>query len=143
MDELKSQLETHLSAAAKEIQAGGGNSTILHFESLAAQLLPVIGPESFQSLLSRSLHMTSQRFPWLAMDLKEWDHTNRFSGLQANLDSRNAAEAGEAGAVLLTTFVETLVKLLDVPVVTNVLRAAWGNDIAQRWTGVDDGGSAS
>ncbi len=139
MDELKSQLETHLSAAAKEIQAGGGNSTILHLESLAAQLLPVIGHESFQSLLNRSLHMTSRRFPWLAMDLKEWDHTKRFSGLQANLDSRNATEAGEAGAVLLTTFVETLVKLLDVPVVTNVLRAAWGNDIVQRWTGVDDG----
>jgi hypothetical protein len=75
------------------------------------------------------------------MDLKEWDHSHRFSGLQANLDSRNTAEAGEAGAVLLTTFVETLVKLLDVPVVTNVLRAAWGDDIAQRWIGRDEGGS--
>ena len=138
MEELKSQLETHLGMAAAEIRAGGGNSTILHFEALAGQLLPVLGDESFQSLFSRSLHLTSRRFPWLAMDLKEWDHTNRFSGLQANLDSRNATEAGAAGVVLLTTFVETLVKLLDVPIVTNVLRAAWGNDIVQRGSGTED-----
>jgi hypothetical protein len=143
VEELKTQLEIHLSAAAKEIQVGGGNSTILHLETLAAQLLPVIGNESFQSLFSRSLHMTSRQFPWLAMDLKEWDHTNRFSGLQANLGSRNASEAGAAGAVLLTTFVETLVQLLDVPIVTNVLRAAWGNDIAQRWTGFEGDATAS
>jgi hypothetical protein len=32
-------------------------------------------------------------------------------------------EAGEAGAVVLNAFVATLVKLLDVPIVTIVLRA--------------------
>lgn len=135
MDELKSPLETHLSAAAKEIKVGGRNSTILHFESLAAQLIPIIGPESFRSLLRRSLHMTRRRFPWLALDLEEWGHTNPFSGLHANLDSRNAAEADEACAILLITFVETLVKLVGVTVVTSLSRAAWGGDIAQRWTG--------
>lgn len=142
MEKLKTQLKTHLSVAAGQKQADGGNTTIRHFEALAAQLLPVIGDDSFQSLLSRSLHLTSRRFPWLAMDLKEWDHTNRFSGLQANLDSRDVAEASAAGAVLLTTFVETMVALLDVPIVTNVLRAAWGKDIAQRWTGRDDAGGS-
>lgn len=139
MEELKTQMETHFLAAAVQTQASGDNTTILHLEALASQLLPVIGEDSFQSLLNRSLHLTSRRFPWLAMDLKEWDHTNRFSGLQANLDSRNRTEASAAGAVLLTTFVETMVALLDVPIVTNVLRTAWGDDIAQRWTGINDG----
>ena len=138
MEALKLQLQAHLSAASADVQPGSRNSTILHLEALAAQLLPIIGNNSFQSLLSRSLHLTSRDFPWLAMDLKEWDHTNRFSSLQTNFESKTAAEAVAAGATLLTTFVETLVELLDVPVVTNVLRAAWGGDILQRWPGTED-----
>jgi hypothetical protein len=108
------------------------NYTIELWEALAARLVPIIGAEGFQSLLDRSLHMTSTTFPWLAIDLIVWDHSEFFSGLKANLSQRTPAEASSGGLALLLTFVETLVALLDVEVVSNILRSAWGDHVVQR-----------
>ena len=133
MDKLTAQLQEQLHACVAQTPAEAIDFTIGLWEDLAARLIPVIGDDGFRSLLQRSLHLTSKIFPWLAMDLRAWDHSARFSGLRANLHCRSPGEAAAAGLALLTTFVETLVALLGVPVVSNILRSAWGDHIVQRW----------
>ena len=133
MDKLTAQLQEQFLASAAKTPAEAVDFAIGLWEALAARLIPVIDDDGFRSLLERSLHLTSKKFPWLAMDLNAWDHSKRFSGLRANLHCRNPGEAAAAGLALLTTFVETLVALLGVPLVTNVLRSAWGDQIVQRW----------
>jgi hypothetical protein len=132
MDKLAAQLQEQLLAKEAQTPEEAVDITIGLWEALAARLVPIIGGDGFQSLLERSLHMTSPDFPWLAMDLHAWDHSQRFSGLRANLNCRHPSEAAAGGLALLVTFVETLVALLDVPVVSNILRAAWGEHIGQR-----------
>jgi hypothetical protein len=133
MDRLTAQLQEQLLASAAQTPAEAVDFTIGLWEALAARLIPIIGDDGFRSLLQRNLHLTSKVFPWLAMDLSAWDHSERFSGLRANLRCRNPGEAADAGLALLTAFVETLVALLGVPVVSNLLRSAWGDHIVQRW----------
>ncbi len=133
MDKLTTQLQEQLLASAGQTPAEAVDFTIGLWEALAARLIPIMGDDGFRALLQRSLHLTSKTFPWLAMDLSAWDHSKRFSGLRANLHCRNPGEAAVASLALLTTFVETLVALLGVPVVSNLLRSAWGDHIVQRW----------
>ena len=138
MEQLTAQLREQLLASAAQTPEGAVDFTIGLWEALAARLVPIIGDDGFRSLLARSLHLTSKNFPWLAMDLSAWDHSDRFSGLRANLNCRNPGEAAAAGLALLTTFVETLVALLDVPLVSNILRSAWGDHFVQRWSSSSD-----
>lgn len=133
MEKLTAQLHEQLLASAARTPAEAVDFTIGLWEALAARLIPIINDDGFRSLLERSLHLTSKTFPWLAMDLSARDHSKRFSGFKANLHSRNPGEAAAAGLALLTTFVETLVALLGVPLVTNLLRSAWGDHVLQRW----------
>ena len=126
------QLQEQLLASAAQTPEEAVDFTIGLWEALAACLIPIIADDGFRSLLERSLHLTSKTFPWLAMDLRVWDHSKRFSGLRANLNCRNSGEAAAAGLALLTTFIETLVAFLGVPLVSNLLRAAWGDHIVQR-----------
>ena len=133
MEKLTAQLQQQLLASAAQTPAEAVDFTIWLLEALAARLIPIIDDDGFRSLLERSLHLTSKTFPWLAMDPSARDHSKRFSGLKANLYSRSPGEAAAAGPALLTIFVETLVALLGVPLVTNVLRSAWGDHVPQRW----------
>ncbi len=125
MENLKAQLHKQIFADALQTPEGVVDTILRLWEALAVQLVPIIGDDGFQSLLDRCLHLTSKQFPWLAMNLHAWDHSDRFSGLRENFNSRNPDEAAAAGLALLTSFIETLVQLIDVPLVSNVLRAAW------------------
>jgi hypothetical protein len=125
MEKLTVQLLEHIRDNALPGPDDAVDSSIRMWEALAAQLIPVVGADGFQSLYDRCIHLTSKRFAWLAMDLGSWDHSARFSVLRDNLNSRHPAEAATAGLALLTTFIETLVELVGAPLVGNVLRAAW------------------
>jgi len=127
MGGLTAQLEQQISFITRVTPEETVNSMISSWEALAGCLVPVIGDTGFRSLLDRSLHLTSRSFPWLAMDLSAWDHSDRFSSLRDSLGSQPASEVALGGLALLTTFVETLIELIDVPLVTNLLRAAWGD----------------
>ena len=132
MEKLTARLREQILASAPKEPDEAVGATIGLWEALAARLVPIIGDDGFRSLLDRSLHLTSKCFPWLAMDLSVWDHSDRFSGLRDNLNSRSAVEAAAAGLALLTTFVATLVELIDEPLVSDMLNSAWGNPVVQR-----------
>ena len=132
MEKLTAQLQEQLLVIAAQPPKEAVDFMIRSWEALAARLTPIIGDDGFQSLLERSLHLTSKNFSWLVMDLGAWDHSKRFSALKTNLNCRTPSEAAAAGLALLTTFVETLVVLLGVPLASNVLRSAWGDHIVQR-----------
>jgi hypothetical protein len=132
MEKLTEQLRQQISASAPQTPEGAVATTISLWDALAKTLVPIIGDDSFRSLLERSLHLNGKNFPWLVLDMRTWDHSDRFSGLRDNLNSRDPVEAADAGLALLTTFVETLVELIDVPLVSNILRSAWGDHIIQR-----------
>lgn len=85
MEKLTAQLQEQLLASVAQTPAEAVDFTIRLWEALAARLMPVIGDDGFRSLLYRSLHLTSNIFPWLAMDLRSWDQPERFSVLRANL----------------------------------------------------------
>jgi len=132
MENLLAHLEQQVFANAVLTSEEVVDAMIGAWESLAARLVPVIGNEDFRSLLDRSLHLTSIQFPWLAMDLSVWDHSSRFSSLRDSFNSQPSSELALGGLALLTSFVKTLVELIGVPLVSNILRSAWGDHIVQR-----------
>lgn len=132
MEKLAEQLRRLTFATPPQAPEVAVATTIRLWEALAVILVPIIGVGSFRSLLDRSLHLNGKTFPWLALDMRTWDNADRFSGLRDSLNSRHPTEAASASLALLTTFVETLVGLIGVPLVTNVLRLAWGDHIIQR-----------
>ena len=132
MNKLTAQLQEQFLASAAQTPQEAVDFMIGLWEALAACLIPITADDGFRSLFERSLHLTSKTFPWLAINLGAWDRSKRFSGLRANLDCQNSDEAAAAGFALLTTFVETLVALLGAPLVSNVLRSAWGDHVIQR-----------
>ncbi|MES2534823.1 MAG: hypothetical protein V4632_03025 [Pseudomonadota bacterium] len=104
--------------------------TIDLLERLAAELISIIGDGGFQSLYSRSVHLTSASFPWMLKNHPSQQPDARFAGLQAALEERNFTEAGEASIALLTTFIDILALLIGELLTTSILRSAWGDDVS-------------
>ncbi len=101
------------------------------WESLALELIAIIGEEGFQSMYARSAHLNSVAFPWLLLDHVTQISASRFAGLQISLENRNLtapAEANEASKALLITFVDILALLIGDPLTTSILQAAWIDD---------------
>jgi hypothetical protein len=98
------------------------------WEKLAVQLVSIIGEGGFQSLYSRSLHLTSLTFPWIAGNHPP-QTASRFADLKINLEGRDSAEAAEANIALLITFIDILALLIGEVLTTSILRSAWGNDV--------------
>lgn len=94
------------------------------WERLAAELISIIGESGFQSLYSRSVRLTSARFPWLALS-RASETDAPFAGLTASLDKQNLTDASEASIALLVTFIDTLSVLIGDGVTNGVLHAAW------------------
>jgi hypothetical protein len=97
------------------------------WERLASELTSIIGEGGFQSLYTRSAHLTCVTFPWMVLS-HPWQRT-RFSDLKISLEGRDITEASEASITLLTTFVDILALLIGELLTTNILRSAWGDDV--------------
>jgi hypothetical protein len=104
------------------------DTTIHLWERFAAELILIIGEGGFQSLYSRSLHLTGATFPWMTAEHATQPAESRFAGLRASLAGRDAKEAGEASIALLATFIDILSVLIGELLTTRILRSAWGDD---------------
>jgi hypothetical protein len=102
--------------------------TISLWERLAAKLISIIGEGGFQALYSRSIHLTSVTFPWIALGDQPQAGDSRFSGLKTRLEGQDLAHAGEASITLMVTFIDTLALLIGELLTTSILRSAWGDD---------------
>ena len=95
---------------------------------LASELVSIIGEGGFQSLYSRSIHLTSATFPWMERNLPSQKTDSRFAGLKMSLEGRDFTEAGEGSITLLITFIDILTMLIGELLTTSILRSAWGDD---------------
>lgn len=98
------------------------------WERLAIELVAIIGEGGFQSLYSRSVHLTSAAFPWMVCS-HPWQRTDaRFADLKIGFEGRDSAQACEASIALMTTFIDILAVLIGELLTTSILRSAWGDD---------------
>jgi hypothetical protein len=102
-------------------------ASLLLWERLAQQLVPVIGERGFASLYARSLHRAGAQFPLLASAVQRADD-DTFPALAARLAGHNPVEAGAACAGLLIIFTDTLIVLIGELLTNSILRKAWGDD---------------
>jgi hypothetical protein len=106
--------------------------TIRLWQSIASELIPIIGEDGFAALYSRSLHVTRSTFPWLnATGQKPQQADLQFIALKASLEARTSAESVEVGAALLFTFTDILASLIGESLTTGILRAAWGDHASE------------
>lgn len=102
--------------------------TLHLWDRLTAELVSIIGEGGFQSLYSRSLHLTSKTFPWIVLDPPSQEMDSRFASLKTNLEGRDSKEASEASIALLSIFIDILSSLIGELLTTSILRSAWGDD---------------
>jgi hypothetical protein len=82
------------------------------WHQMATRLAPVIGTRGVDAILRRSLHLTSNSFPWLATAEEHADSTAPLISFRACLDASEPAAAAEASYALLVTFTELLATLI-------------------------------
>jgi hypothetical protein len=104
------------------------DTTIALWERLAIELIAIIGEGGFASIYSRSVHLVSADFPWLAPCRSAQQNDTRFASLRMSLEARGAGEAHEASITLLNAFIGILDTLIGVLLTRSLLRSAWGDD---------------
>jgi len=94
------------------------------WQQTAGQLEPVIGARGVDVLFSRALHLTSRRFPWLP-SAADGNNVAPLEVLQTCLAGRSAAEARDAGEMLLLTFTGLLAGMVGQSLTARMLGASW------------------
>jgi hypothetical protein len=104
------------------------DASLLLWERLTLELVPIIGEHGFASLYSRSLHRACAQFPLLASSVQKADDET-FPMLAARLTGHDQAEAASACAGLLIIFTDTLILLIGELLTHSILSKAWGVDV--------------
>lgn len=108
--------------------------TLQLWQSLAAELIPIVGEDGFAMLYTRSLQLTRSNFPWLAMGVQEEHALPKahapFALLITSLQDQ-PAEAVDASRSLLITLTNILAALIGEPLTNGILGAAWGDDASE------------
>lgn len=100
--------------------------TLQLWETLASELIPLIGKDGFAILFDRCLYLTRSSFPWLADGHAAQSADPEFTSLKMSLEGRDVAEAGEASEALFATFTNLLDTLIGEHLTSGILWAAWG-----------------
>ena len=103
--------------------------TVLLWEKLAVELVSIIGEGGFQSVYARSGALVATRFPWMILNSSLPQSGPRFEGLRSSLEAQDATVAINASIALLTTFLDILTTLIGELLMTNLVHAAWGDDV--------------
>jgi hypothetical protein len=100
-------------------------ATLTTWHQVAARLSPVIGVRGVDVLFSRSLHLTSTDFPWLAITRGKEDRATQLASLRARLAERETASAAKASSSLLVTFTNLLSGLIGKSLTERLLGPVW------------------
>jgi len=103
------------------------NTSIDLWERLASTLVLTIGTDGFQSLFSRSVHITGKTFPWMMPGHAFHAVESEFVGLRTCLEGQGSEESSAASASLLNSFIDMLALLLGEQLTKGILNTAWGN----------------
>lgn len=129
MSTLKSQLDRKAIREVLIFRAGKhpnasvvAEATLNIWQQMATRLTPVIGKRGVEVLFSRSLHLTSNTFPWLAIAGNHGDNAALIANLKAHLANNGTNDAIEASSALLVTFTELLSTLIGASLTERFLR---------------------
>lgn len=101
-------------------------ATLGAWRQVADRLAPVIGARGVDALFSRSLHVTSKTFPWLAaMAGNDGSSAVLLTSLKARLAGQEPAAAAEASHALLVNFTELLATLIGESLTDRLLAPVW------------------
>jgi len=103
-------------------------ATLNTWHQVATRLAPVVGVHGVDAIFSRSLHVTSKDFPWLAMagnDGNDGNSAALLASLKARLAGQETAAAAEASHALLVNFTELLATLIGESLTDRLLAPVW------------------
>ena len=100
-------------------------ATLSTWHQVADRLAPVIGVQGVNVLFSRTLHLTSATFPWLANAGDRGSNAAQLATLEARLAGCRLEVAREASCALLVTFTELLTTLIGEPLTGRLLSPVW------------------
>ena len=100
-------------------------ATFSTWRQMAARLAPLIGARGVDVLFSRSLHLTSKAFPWVAIAGDHADSAASLASFKACFETRETAVAAEASYALLLTFTELLETLIGESLTERLLGPIW------------------
>ena len=103
-----------------------GDTAILLWEKMAAQVITVLGEDSFNLLFVRSLLLTQKTFPWLAASPMPPQPVNRFTALKLSFSAQTAEQINAANCMLPITCTDIIASLIGEGLTTSILRSAWG-----------------
>lgn len=103
-------------------------SSVQLWESLAEELVSIIGEGGFQSLYIRSIHLNSKAFPWMAIEHSSLQMASRFANLKKCFEGQPEKNICDANCALLITFIDILALLIGELLTARILHSAWGDD---------------
>ena len=101
---------------------------------LAFKFVPLLGPNSVNSIYARSLECNKPTFPWLPASLRQDVAELPFNILKASFELRQADEIIRANNALLDTFINLLATLIGARLVIPFLRSAFPHQAHQKNT---------
>jgi len=128
MTKAKSELHHVIRSTVLRQQDLCADVTLQLWESLASQLVLIIGEAGFKSLFYRSVHVTAKQFSWLLTLGPSLPREAPFSNLAIRLNELDREEATEATIALLIVFIDILTMLIGDSLTTSIVRSAWGNN---------------
>jgi len=95
------------------------------WQNVTDALEPIIGTRGVDALFDRSLHLTSDTFPWLYGIREQAEIPTPLTGLRTCLAERDANTALAASLALLGTFTELLSDLIGRGLTHRLLDPVW------------------
>jgi len=95
------------------------------FQAIDRELAPIIGKRGVAALYKRTVHLASGTHSWLAAAKEEIPTALDVTALEAALAARTAADAADAGTLLLRSFNKLLTTLVGPLMAERLLRPVW------------------
>ncbi len=93
------------------------------YDDLASVLVPLIGQAGLDAVTSRALHLAEHEYP--PVKAGATDQPGAFAAVNAWLLQRDAGEAMEAAATVLSMVAQLLVTFIGEPLTMRLLRKGW------------------
>jgi hypothetical protein len=100
----------------------GVDATINLWQSLATEIIAIIGEGGFSALYTRSVFITQETFHWLTASAPP---AQRFDELKTCLQAQPPTLARIGNSVLLITFTDILATLIGEQLTARILSSAW------------------
>lgn len=101
------------------------DAAVSQWQAIEAALAPIIGNVGVAALYHRSLYLSLKAHPWLEPERSPDVPGMDLPALRALLAGQDAAEASEAIATLLCTFMDLLASLVGASLAERLLGPLW------------------